>query len=212
MSVIEKPSAPVTSVTTDMGNVNPNAKTPASPTGNKVLTSSNKQTLQRNALNAKEAVYKVPPTYIHSAVDMVTQSTPKKSPTDQEKGLTVTQAHDDARRSSSPMPNGTFTSLTKDVNNSRSSTPVFGRKSPVSHHRDQSASSDQHRSSSNGSLKDSQAKDIMISYSHLDKDIMLKLKGAYEVATSRPSRSAAKMSASQLMFSIQPVTFETEFN
>lgn len=175
--VTEKQSVPELS----MGNVNPNTKTQtAPPTGHKVLTSSDKQTLQRNGLNAKEAIYKAPPTYIHSAVDMVTQSAPKSKLADDDKGLSVVPAHNGTNRASSPVSNGgTFTSLTKDVNNSRSSTPVFGRRSPVSQHRDHStgSASDQHRSSSNNSLKDSQAKDIMISYSHLDKEIMLKLKG-----------------------------------
>lgn len=90
--------------------------------------------------------------------------------------------------------------LTADVNNSRpqsrSSTPVLTRKacirdyptsSPAHHQASVPAmpAVDQHRSSSNSSLKDSQAKDIMISYSHLDKEIMMKLKGKHKLLQQR---------------------------
>ena len=92
-------------------------------------------------------------------------------------------------RTTSPVPLGTEKiRLTMDVNNSRpssqSSTPVLTRKAAIrdgSHTSSTQSSSavaaDQNRSNSSSSLKDSQAKDIMISYSHLDKEIMLKLKG-----------------------------------
>lgn len=72
--------------------------------------------------------------------------------------------------------------LTMDVNNSRptskSTTPILTRKAAIRDYPSPSPNtSDQNRSGSNSSLKDSQAKDIMISYSHLDKDIMMRLKG-----------------------------------
>ncbi|XP_067932665.1 uncharacterized protein [Watersipora subatra] len=71
--------------------------------------------------------------------------------------------------------------VTKDVNhsrsNSKSNTPTPTRTKTAAY---PAQTGDHHRSSSNGSLKDSQAKDIMISYSHSDKEIMLKLKEALE--------------------------------
>lgn len=168
-----------------MGNVHPSqVKGQPLTTGNTGLVNNEKKLVQhQNEVNSRTTPQRPIQTYIREPSDegLHRKHSPVVSPTQ------VQLTNGDSDRSESPiLSHSQNIRLTKDVNNSRpnsrSTTPVLSRKPAMNPHRDQSAShstvsSDQHRSNSSNSLKDAQAKDIMISYSHLDKEIMLRLKG-----------------------------------
>lgn len=166
-----------------MGNVSPSLKEETT-VANPLISSEKRLLQQQNDLNSRQRAYKTLPAYIQSSTSNFSPSSSDKTYSD-DSGLPVSDVCSPGQRSPSPLSNGNIR-LTMDVNNSRptsrSSTPVLNRKPAMNHHNSgHSAStaitSDANKSSSSSSLKDSQAKDIMISYSHLDKEIMIKLKG-----------------------------------
>ena len=174
-----------------MGNVSPNTKGTASTGCNPLMSPEKKHIHQQNDLNAKRRQYQTQTSqYINgngNVKDVKFSVNDNHSTTDSKHSNGNNNGC--GERTTSPVPLGTEKiRLTMDVNNSRpssqSSTPVLTRKAAIrdgSHTSSTQSSSavaaDQNRSNSSSSLKDSQAKDIMISYSHLDKEIMLKLKG-----------------------------------
>jgi len=176
-----------------MGNASPKGQSHDGPTGCNPLMSPEKKLLQeQNDINSKQRIHSAPPRYINGDSE-------KKVSLADEKSLVVTDSKPQANgRSVSPHRNGNLDRTAGDGSSSkpssRTGTPNLSRK-PLLNNKDATVSAnDSHRSNSSGSLKDSQAKDIMISYSHLDKEIMLKLKGRFAqllMATSSDSHRNA---------------------
>lgn len=169
--------------TPDMGNVTSSSKGSTSTVCNPLVSPGKKHIQHQNDLNTRQCQYQtLPPQYINGSGE---NTDVKYNVSD---GKSLSEKHklknSGVERTSSPAPLGTEKiRLTMDVNNSRptsrTGTPVLTRKAAIrdGSHTSSPSSTDQNRSNSSSSLKDSQAKDIMISYSHLDKEIMLRLKG-----------------------------------
>ncbi|KAF6030805.1 hypothetical protein EB796_010881 [Bugula neritina] len=174
----------------DMGNISSGkTKDHKPPTPCYPLPSDKKSVQHKNDLNSKQPSQPThhTPTYIdtkNGSIQSVKPVSDKLPGVSVQKMVADTPTQVPGDQSKSP-PQGVSTDgvkLTLDVNNSRpssrSNTPLQPRKNG-SNGSYLAQSHTEHKGSSN-SLKDSQAKDIMISYSHLDKEIMLKLKDALE--------------------------------
>jgi len=170
-----------------MGNISSGkTKDHKPPTPCYPLPSDKKSVQHKNDLNSKQPSQPThhTPTYIdtkNGSIQSVKPVSDKLPGVSVQKMVADTPTQVPGDQSKSP-PQGVSTDgvkLTLDVNNSRpssrSNTPLQPRKNG-SNGSYLAQSHTEHKGSSN-SLKDSQAKDIMISYSHLDKEIMLKLKG-----------------------------------
>ena len=169
---------------TEMGNANPSAKGQKPTSCNPLVTADKVQ--HNNDLNSKQAQVQPTQTYIEGE-NGGTEERYKPSNMSNNNGCKPVRTSE--RSSPVPMTTAGKPKPTKDIYdsrpNSKSATPVLGRKpglrdSPKVGYSSHTSNADQHRSNSSNSLKDSQAKDIMISYSHSDKEIMLRLKGTLE--------------------------------